>query len=176
MTGPERTALYRLYDAKNRLLYVGITTDPKQRWKQHAYFNGDTWWPSVASQTVEWFSDRNAAERAETRAIEGERPLNNRSKVPAGRPVAKWVKPDVEVEDDRGTPLYLRVAKAIKVDIQTGLYPAGSRFLSGRAVARRYGLSMPTVYKVLRSLADDGLLEKLAGCSGYRVRDLTEDR
>ncbi|MFD5616676.1 GIY-YIG nuclease family protein [Kitasatospora sp. NPDC127060] len=35
-----RTALYRLFDASGALLYVGITTDPKARFKGHRSGNG----------------------------------------------------------------------------------------------------------------------------------------
>jgi predicted GIY-YIG superfamily endonuclease len=39
---PERTALYRLYDATDQLLYVGISTNPEERWKTHTMLK--SWW------------------------------------------------------------------------------------------------------------------------------------
>lgn len=70
-----RTALYRLYDATDALLYVGIASDPKTRWWTHA--NEKTWWPQVARREVEWFMTRPAAEAAEVAAIVTELPRHN---------------------------------------------------------------------------------------------------
>lgn len=50
---PERTALYRLYDTRHQLLYVGITNDPRVRFATHAV--DKPWWPNVVRRDVEWF-------------------------------------------------------------------------------------------------------------------------
>jgi hypothetical protein len=71
-----RTALYRLYDADERLLYVGITADPEYRWTQHA--KDKEWWPSVARKSVEWFEARGRAASAEISTIRQELPQYNR--------------------------------------------------------------------------------------------------
>ena len=52
------TALYRWYDVRGRLLYVGISFNPVARATQHAV--DQTWWHHVASCTVEWFNSRLA--------------------------------------------------------------------------------------------------------------------
>lgn len=70
-----RTALYRFYDADERLLYVGIANNPEQRWKAHA--RTADWWPQAARKSVEWFDSRPAAAAAETRAISAEAPTHN---------------------------------------------------------------------------------------------------
>ncbi|MFJ7525154.1 GIY-YIG nuclease family protein [Streptomyces griseus] len=70
-----RTALYRLFDAQDTLLYVGIAEDPKKRWAQHAA--DKAWWPQVSRRDVEWLSDRGLAEEAERSAIEAENPIHN---------------------------------------------------------------------------------------------------
>lgn len=70
-----RTALYRLYDANGTLLYVGITTNPRQRWTEHAM--SKAWWDEVCSKTVEWFEVRIEAARAEAVAVRVERPMWN---------------------------------------------------------------------------------------------------
>ncbi|WP_208903947.1 GIY-YIG nuclease family protein [Streptomyces incarnatus] len=74
---PGRTALYRLYDAEDTLLYVGIAGDPRSRWAQHARDKRDTWWPQVHTRDVEWFDTREMAEEAELAAILAERPRHN---------------------------------------------------------------------------------------------------
>lgn len=71
---PERTALYRCLDANEELLYVGISKDPAERWKQH---RGTAWWRHVTMRTVEWYDDRPSAERAERKAIQSEGPRYN---------------------------------------------------------------------------------------------------
>lgn len=76
MTTPTgRTALYRLYDHAEQLLYVGISTQPETRWTQHA--TDKPWWPLVRRRKVEWFTDRAGAEKAEREAIRAEEPLYN---------------------------------------------------------------------------------------------------
>jgi predicted GIY-YIG superfamily endonuclease len=71
----ERTALYRLYDADDRLLYVGVTRDVDRRLAAHR--NDKPWWPQVARRSVEWFDERGDAAKAETQAIRSETPAYN---------------------------------------------------------------------------------------------------
>lgn len=71
----KQTALYRLYDLSDELIYVGISTDPSTRWSYHA--GEKTWWPQVARKTVEWFPLRSEAEQAEIAAIAKEGPRYN---------------------------------------------------------------------------------------------------
>lgn len=68
---PERTVLYRLRDAFGRLLYIGITARPEQRWKAHAATK--SWWSEVSTKDLEWYSTREEAEAAESAAIRSER-------------------------------------------------------------------------------------------------------
>ncbi|RSN12849.1 hypothetical protein DMB42_11770 [Nonomuraea sp. WAC 01424] len=72
----ERTALYRLYDAADELLYVGITTDTAVRWQAHSTTK---WWPQVARKAVQWYATRAEAAAAEIAAIKTERPAHNRA-------------------------------------------------------------------------------------------------
>lgn len=74
-TDPRRTAVYRFYDTDGSLLYVGVAVDPKARWYGHA--QDKPWWPDVAVKEIEWFDGRSAAERAEIKAIQDERPRYN---------------------------------------------------------------------------------------------------
>ncbi|MYU24609.1 GIY-YIG nuclease family protein [Streptomyces sp. SID8352] len=70
-----RTALYRLYDVDDQLLYIGIAVDPETRMRVHS--REKTWWPLVAQRSIEWFTDRPAAEAAERSAIITEQPVHN---------------------------------------------------------------------------------------------------
>lgn len=72
---PDRwTAVYRLYDANDRLLYVGIGYDYLARWKSHAKKD---WWPQVARKDVIWYDNRLTAAWEETKAILTEDPVHN---------------------------------------------------------------------------------------------------
>jgi predicted GIY-YIG superfamily endonuclease len=70
-----RTALYRLYDERGALLYVGISANLENRWAQHRRVQA--WWPQVAATTTEWFDDRVDAAKAEAAAIRTENPIKN---------------------------------------------------------------------------------------------------
>ncbi|MQT03147.1 hypothetical protein FF041_24040 [Streptomyces jumonjinensis] len=74
-----RTAVYRLFDSGDQLLYVGVAHDPKMRFRQHR--REKWWWPQVAVREVEWFTDRAGALAAEEWAIERERPRYNEAGV-----------------------------------------------------------------------------------------------
>jgi hypothetical protein len=70
-----RTGLYRLFDAQDVLLYVGIGNEPGVRWDQHS--RDKHWWKQVDRKTVEWFAKRMNAADAEIKAIQTEKPLYN---------------------------------------------------------------------------------------------------
>ena len=69
------TALYRHYDASGALLYVGVTRNPARRLGDH--LNGAFWGKMSASVAIEWHESRDAAVKAEWRAIHAENPLFN---------------------------------------------------------------------------------------------------
>lgn len=67
--------LYRMYDADDRLLYVGMTINPHLRLKQHRV--QQSWWGDVNSITLTHFDTRAALADAERLAIVNERPRWN---------------------------------------------------------------------------------------------------
>lgn len=69
-----KTALYRLYDESDRLLYVGVTNNMLGRMSAHAK---KPWFPEVRLATFEHFSDRGEALAAEKEAIVAELPAYN---------------------------------------------------------------------------------------------------
>lgn len=75
MTAARRAGLYRLYDAEDRLLYIGIGYSPQARWTVHS--KEKNWWPLVARKSVEWYPSWREAKAAETIAITNERPAYN---------------------------------------------------------------------------------------------------
>lgn len=72
---PGRTAVYRLYDAANRLLYVGVGELPATRWQDHR--GHKAWWSDVDRASVVWRPTRDEALAEETLAIETENPVYN---------------------------------------------------------------------------------------------------
>lgn len=69
-------ALYRFFDAKNRLLYVGITGDLANRFSGHR--RDKPWWRDVITIRIERFDTRGELAAAEVRAIEHEHPKYNK--------------------------------------------------------------------------------------------------
>lgn len=79
----DRTALYRVYDASDRLLYVGIADDVDARFHGHA--QGAEWLEHAARAHIELYPDRKSAAAAELDAIRSEDPVFNGSGRPAFR-------------------------------------------------------------------------------------------
>jgi hypothetical protein len=69
-------ALYRYFDTRSRLLYVGISGDLANRDRSH--ISRSRWMQLVASSTVERLKTLEDVQAAERKAIETERPLFNR--------------------------------------------------------------------------------------------------
>jgi predicted GIY-YIG superfamily endonuclease len=78
--GDGATALYRLYDTDDRLLYIGVTKDPPARFAAHR--SDKPWWPHVARREMTWWPTRHKACEAESAAIRSEAPLHNRAGTP----------------------------------------------------------------------------------------------
>ncbi|MFG3492981.1 GIY-YIG nuclease family protein [Streptomyces sp. NPDC047972] len=69
------TILYRMYDAADLLLYIGITCNPAQRWDHHR--TSSAWWPQAVRKELTTFPDRASALAAESAAILAEEPKHN---------------------------------------------------------------------------------------------------
>ena len=67
-------AVYRMFDAVGRLLYIGRTGDAGRRFGSH---NSKRWFPLVATIALEWYATEAAAALAEQRAIIKEHPRYN---------------------------------------------------------------------------------------------------
>lgn len=89
MTG--RTAVYRLFDASDVLLYIGVTDNPDRRFASHEALK--PWWPDVARKAIEWHDTRDLAEAAEDEAIQAEHALYNVARSP-------WAPKPRELGDD----------------------------------------------------------------------------
>jgi len=70
--------LYRHYDDKDNLLYVGISLSALMRLMQHK--DSSDWFLNIAKVTIETFPTREKALDAETQAIIKEKPIHNIAK------------------------------------------------------------------------------------------------
>lgn len=70
MTKPR--AVYRVWSADSRLLYVGSSPSPLNRAWEHS--KTKAWGPDIATITVEWFESPDRAFEAEKDAIRDEKP------------------------------------------------------------------------------------------------------
>jgi predicted GIY-YIG superfamily endonuclease len=145
----ERTALYRLYDADGRLLYVGISYQPEKRFKEHAHVK--TWWHHVKQKRIEWFASQEEALKAEAAAVKAEGPLyDNTHRFRKG-----WRIHPPRVYDTSED--VAAMTAAMRDALKTGDLQPGACLQAFR-VAERFGYSRTIALEVLDGLAKEGLL------------------
>jgi len=78
-----------------------------------------------------------------------------------------------ELSLDRASPvpLYFQIARQIEAAIQDGRLPAGERLESEVLLAKKLGLSRPTMRRALQELVDKGLLVRRRGVGTQVVRN-----
>lgn len=142
----QRTALYRLYDANDVLLYIGITWSPNWRMKGHLL--DKEWMHLVARRTVEWYPDRPSALAAEAAATAAEKPLHDSS----WRHTNRNDKPQWRDVEGRKA-----VIDGITAEVQGGAHKEGSVLMTG-AVAKRFGVARATASSAMGELHNRGVL------------------
>ena len=164
---PERTALYRLYDVDDRLLYVGISENPERRWQTHSYTARNTWWPRVARNDVTWHATRDEAAEAERKAIATEGPLFNIAGVPSPLVLAAYRSTAKAQARDRrfaaGRHPYEQVADALREAIMSGELVSGDRLPSFTEIRAHFDVTITTARRSLRILKDEDLVEGRRG-------------
>lgn len=144
-----KSALYRLYDSADTLLYVGIARHPDVRFKEHA--SDKSWWHLVARTEIVWLDDRTAALEAEAKVMMEERPLYN-----GYHHLGKgWPQKALKYDDtaDRKT-----VRSGMRAALERGEYTPGTYF-QAPPIGRQYGVAPVTAFHALRDLVDEGVLE-----------------
>ncbi|MGW1744539.1 GntR family transcriptional regulator [Streptomyces sp. NPDC002092] len=144
----QRTALYRLYDADDTLLYVGIAKDVTRRWRMHEWEK--KWWHLVSSERIEWFPSRQEARAAELAAMRDESPLYNGVRHPDG--TFTQGKYDDTAERDHA-------AEELRRDLANGTLHPGE-MIRIVPLGRRYGVSAMSVAMALLSLPPGTILKK----------------
>jgi predicted GIY-YIG superfamily endonuclease len=95
----ETHILYRCYNRKESLLYVGMTNNPEDRFKHHR--THQPWWPYVDHITLQQYATRRELAGAEATAIQDEHPKFNvvtptgtpTLRTPGRRSVPVWSEP-----------------------------------------------------------------------------------
>lgn len=77
-TFDQKTDVYRLYDAADRLLYVGVAVNGYARLETHR--REKSWWPDVQRVVMTQYRDRWTALYIEACAIRDENPRHNVSR------------------------------------------------------------------------------------------------
>ncbi|GGU13099.1 GIY-YIG nuclease family protein [Streptomyces violascens] len=144
------TALYRLYDSADRLLYVGVTKDPSTRFAAHR--SDKPWWPQVARREETWHPTRNKACEAESAAIWNEAPLYNQAGTPQDN-AKRSVRQRANREQARTKGKVLRQANQLRRLVQARLVEAGAP----ERTARRAGLMAERAYKEASGAFPDGV-------------------
>jgi predicted GIY-YIG superfamily endonuclease len=155
-----RTAIYRLYDAEERLLYVGISMAPERRWEEHALQK--LWWHLVARKEVEWVGSRVEALAAEEAIERSEKPrfgdthrFGGMRERPARRDAPELKQGVADVAD------------RLRKSLHAGEYQPGERLPAVRALADLYGVSIAMVRSALEDLYSERVLDQRT--SGFWV-------
>ena len=156
MPEPERTALYRLYDADDELLYIGVSKHPELRFEEHR-MAGAKWIPKVARRDIAWYSTRREALAAEKAAIETEHPRHNGTYNYDDAPMPTDWKP-VNGPNKAG-----QVAGLMRAETETGNWGVGQRIPELKHLAAAAGVSKRTVGVAVKALKVEGFLDFRSG-------------
>lgn len=140
-----RAAVYRLYDAEGKLLYIGSAYDPAHRSLDHSK---TSWWPRVARREDEWHESRAAAYIAETAAIWSEGPEANVKSTPT---YARECQDRAAQGRDRSRVAY--IANQLREKVIRRLTKTGMSFYRATAV----GMLAERVYKEASGAFPDGV-------------------
>lgn len=155
LEGP--TAIYRLYDAADRLLYAGISLDPDRRYQEHS--NNKLWWHLVTRKHVVWATRRSGALEEEARIEREEHPRFSDSR----RLGSGWMR-EPRQRDEALDHAISVVAAALRADIASGLYPAGAMLPTNLKIAERFGVSKAMARSAVRELHNDRLVNYGRAC------------
>jgi predicted GIY-YIG superfamily endonuclease len=84
--------VYWLFDAEDRVLYIGCTQNLVQRLEQHS--TQKDWWSRVSRVEAVGYPDRASAHSAESAAIYAERPIFNKKVPVPKRPLPPIIRRD----------------------------------------------------------------------------------
>lgn len=156
MPEPEPTALYRLYDADDHLLYVGVSKHPELRFEEHR-MAGAHWISAAARRDIKWYPSRPEALAAEKDAIRAEHPEHNGTYNYDDAPMPTTWQP-VSGPDKVG-----QVAKLMRAEMDADRWRIDQRIPEIKAIAAAAGVSTRTVGNAVSVLKAEGLLAFKSG-------------
>lgn len=149
---PERTAVYRHFNANGDVLYIGASKDPEGRWVAHRG-NQEPWIHQAVRRVDEWHGSRAEALIAEAAAIRAERPPFNGTHNYDDAPFdpTSWPK---------ATPgrKVASIAELMRSEILNGRWAHGQRIPSLRTLGGACGASSVVVSKASAILQGERLL------------------
>lgn len=151
------TAFYRLFDKQDVLLYVGVSRNPNNRFKEHAH--NQVWWHHVARTEIAWLDSWQEARDVEDATIRIERPLYNGT-LHLG---PEWRDPRHQYDS---TADVAAMTDQLRVALQAGKYRKGEH-LWGLRVGKDFGYSCRIASSVMDVLTHEGLLQPSS--AGYWV-------
>ncbi|MFI7329322.1 GntR family transcriptional regulator [Streptomyces rubiginosohelvolus] len=159
-TPPEPTALYRLYNADDRLLYIGISREPEARLRDHRWApHHGKWAKLIERREITWHSSRAAALTAEAAAIREERPAHNGSHNYPHAPFnpAHWPR----IAAARG--MSAQLALLVLAEIESGRWQPGMKLPSCSELGRATGMSKSAATSAIRKLCAENQLTQIQG-------------
>jgi hypothetical protein len=130
-------AVYRMFDQKGRLLYIGIS-GRAGRFNEHAT---KRWFPLVSVITLEWHATHAEAILAERRAISAEKPRYNVTGNPASPKRSAQATPQVRVPP----------AMAVLSDVFAAFEEDGAKGLHWQVIAKRLARRSPERWEDISS-------------------------
>ena len=118
--------LYRMYDAEDTLLYVGLSRYPFDRFYQHSLTK--SWFDNVRRITCEWFKDGYDGLASERKAIVSEKPLINKNHNGGHKAGAQPIAPETAIAAPQSVPTAAKVFNPIPVNwwrSEAGILDAG---------------------------------------------------
>ncbi|MFV0556731.1 MAG: GntR family transcriptional regulator [Lactovum sp.] len=73
-------------------------------------------------------------------------------------------------------PIYISIHDAIKSDIESKIYPVGSRLPSERELSQKFSVTRTTLRQAVSALCDEGILERRVGSGTYVVGERVRER
>lgn len=154
MPSPGPTALYRLWDADDELLYIGISHNPPGRYVQHE--RDKPWWPAVHRRQESWYDTRQEAEAAERTAIGNELPAYNSTDGNGAN-----TPPRARVGHDKRRQSRTAVLARLEADLLAQRYPLHRYLPSPVELGREYGYAASDIAAALDELEQRGLVQRV---------------
>jgi predicted GIY-YIG superfamily endonuclease len=156
----KRTALYRLYNANDELLYIGIAFNLTQRYNQHR--KTKAWWPEVTRKEICWYETRIVADREERMAIIAEHPRYNIAGVKDPLKVPDLPKPP-RVPNPNEAQLRSRLRQAARAAARAAAAKERTRAHLREAVleAARLGLGPAEISRIIDYQLSEGHVSRV---------------